>query len=87
MFRADREPRGEDPLLLTKMIIFVIASIVAITGMALQRPLVIFAAIVLLGAAFLLRFIRPRDRDAPHTDDAATDAPDDDARPADQPPA
>jgi hypothetical protein len=58
MFRPDRAPRGEDPMLLAKMIIFVIAAIVAIAGMVMNQPWVIFFAIIILGIGFLLRFIR-----------------------------
>jgi hypothetical protein len=85
MFRPDREPRGEDPLLLVKITLFAIASVVAFTGMALQRPLVISAAIVLLGVGFLLRFLWPRGGDAPDSGDAAADAADDDVPPSDRP--
>lgn len=59
MLRPDRTPRGEDPMLLPKMIIFVLAAVVAISGMIMQRPWVIFSAILILAIGFLLRFIRP----------------------------
>ena len=84
MLRPDREPRGEDPLLLIKMTLFVIASAVAFTGMALQRPLIIFLAIVLLGVGFLLRFLRRGDVDAEDSGEAAPDTSDDDAHPSDR---
>jgi hypothetical protein len=74
MFRADRQPRGEDPLLLLKMTLFVVAAAIAVIGMALQLTWVIFGAILLLAVAFLLRFLRPR---------AAESAVD--ANPADEP--
>jgi membrane protein implicated in regulation of membrane protease activity len=75
MFRPDREQRGEDPLLLVKITIFLVAAAVAFTGMALQRRWIIFTAIILLAVAFLLRFLRPR------ADDSAAEA-----EPASQPP-
>ena len=76
MFRLDREPRGEDPLLLVKMTLFVVAAAIAVVGMALQQSWVIFGAIVLLGVAFLLRFRRPRGDEA----DPDAEPPDEDTR-------
>jgi hypothetical protein len=79
MFRADRQPRGEDPLLLLKMAIFFAAAVVATYGMATENEWVIFAAIIMLGLGFLLRFLRPRaDPTADDHDVAAADDVDDD---------
>lgn len=81
MFRPDRAPRGEDPLLLLKMAIFIAAAAVAITGMATQQPWVIFAAILILGVGFLLRFLRPRtDTDTIDEEAGADDVADDEPR-------
>jgi fatty acid desaturase len=80
MFRPDREPRGEDPLLLVKITIFVIAAAVGLTGMALQRPWVISGAIALLASGFLLRFFRTRHHDSAIDGNSADPPPDDDRR-------
>ena len=80
MFRPDRRTRGEDPLLLLKMAIFFAAAIVAIYGMATENEWVIFAAIIVLGIGFLLRFLRPRNAEA----DADADATDSERAQGDQ---
>jgi len=87
MFRPDREPRGEDPLLLVKITIFVAAAGIAVVGMALERQWIIVAAILLLAVAFLLRFVRPRAEDSAPDAEPADEPPADADRPPDHPPA
>jgi hypothetical protein len=84
----DREPRGEDPLLLLKMTLFFAAAAVAIAGMVTQRPWLISVGILILAVGFLLRLLRrrpdpaPLDEDEPLDEDAGTAADSDDRGPA-----
>jgi general stress protein CsbA len=79
MFRPDREPRGEDPFLLVKLAIFVVAAIIAVIGIGAENEWVVFVAIVILAVGFVLGLIgkraREKARDASSSDDEPTTPP------------
>lgn len=55
-----REKRGPDPFLDAKIFLFLGGGALAVAGMALDRPLLVWLAFLPLGIAFLLRFFRPK---------------------------
>ena len=55
-----REARGPDPYLDAKVFLFLAGGAVAVTGMALGQPLLVWLAFLPLGIAFALRYFRPR---------------------------
>jgi hypothetical protein len=68
--RVDRRPRGPDQLLGLKMFIFVAGAILAVAGMATDRPWMIYTAAAVLSIGVALRFFGRARRSA------ADDAPD-----------
>jgi len=55
-----RERRGPDPHLDLKIFLFLVGAVLAVTGMATERPLLVWLAFLPLALAFLLRFLRPK---------------------------
>lgn len=53
-----REKRGPDPLLDTKIFLFLIGGLLAVTGMLTERPLLVWFAFLPLGIVALLRFFK-----------------------------
>ncbi len=57
LFRPSRETKGPDPHLDKKIGLFFLAAVLAIIGMVTEEPWTIYAAILVLLLAFLLRFL------------------------------
>ena len=55
-----REKRGPDPHLDLKILLFLIGAILALTGMATERPTLVWLAFLPLSIVALLRFFRPK---------------------------
>jgi hypothetical protein len=81
VFRADRGHRGADPYLTWKVRLFAIGATLGLAGIFLDIKALVWAAIAVLVAGFLLRFFPASD---PEPEDDAR--PDDDARPEDDDP-
>lgn len=62
-------PGEIDPHLDLKIGIFFLAAVLGISGMVLGRPLPIYAAMVVIGAGLLLRFLRPPGPPGPVAED------------------
>lgn len=56
MIFLDRSRRGEDPHLEWKIVLFWVGAVLALAGMAMDRPVLVTVAIVVLVVGFLLRF-------------------------------
>lgn len=57
MIFLDRSRREEDPHLEWKIVLFWVGAALALAGMAMERPLLVTVAIVVLVVGFLLRFL------------------------------
>ena len=55
-----RERRGPDPYLDLKILLFLVGAALAVGGMALERPMLVWLAFLPLSGVALLRFLRPR---------------------------
>lgn len=61
IFRPTRERRGKDPFLLWKMLLFGVAAVFGLAGMATENGWLIALALATIAAGLLLRFLsRPR---------------------------
>jgi hypothetical protein len=84
-FRVDRSRRGEDRSLGQKMLIFVLAAVAGLAGMATDTGWLVYLAIALLVGGLILRTLDSRHRAAAapgDVDDAGDEgaAQDDDAQ-------
>lgn len=56
-----RERRGPDPLLDTKIFLFLAGALLAVAGMATGNSLLVWLAFIPLALAFVVRFFRRRE--------------------------
>jgi hypothetical protein len=69
-FRVDRSRRGEDRFLGQKMLLFVLAAVAGLAGMATDTGWLVYLAIALLIGGLVLRTLDSRHRAAAAADDA-----------------
>lgn len=61
LFRPSREPRGADPWLDAKLLLFSLGAAAGILGMLLEREWLVFSAIGILILGVALRFLPRRE--------------------------
>lgn len=73
-FRPTRRPRGEDPFLRHKMLLFVLGAGLAIAGIGADATWLISLGIAVLAAGFVVRVIGERRRRSEEDEQPETDA-------------